>query len=151
MTRRLIHGLVLVLLVGALGACTRIDYAAGPNKPVLANRALVRPHRVTSNFEDRGRRFYALWGLVPIGGANGEDLISRRAAQGDGLVNVNACERYNLVDMLIDLATVGLISSRTVDVKGSVFVFEPSAPDATIIIVPPAAPAAPANPSQGGI
>jgi hypothetical protein len=160
---RILSRIVLpALLLGAVAGCTRLDYAAGPQKPVLANRALPRPHRITSEFVEKGRRYYLFWGLVPFGGVNGEDLIARRITLGDGIVNFTAREKFSIVDWLVNLVTAGIVSSRSMEIRGDIFAWEPPPPGTTVIVppaggtvvVPPASPPAPGTvvvpPSSGG-
>ena len=143
MHRIIIKIILLGLVLVPLGGCTMLHYATGPQKPVLANRGLQRPHHITSAFVEKGHRIYLFWGLLPIAGEDGEDLIARPMALGDGIVNLTARERYSFIDNLIGLLTVGIVSGRTLSVQGDVFAYEPPpgviVPPGTVVAPPAAA------------
>lgn len=136
MNRLILRLFLPALALVALAGCTELNYAAGPEKPVLANRALQQPHHITSQFTEMGHRVYLFWGLMPVGGDDGVNLIGHRTGLGDGIVNLTMKERYSLLDQLATLATLGIVSVRTLEVRGDIFAYDPVAPGATIIVPP---------------
>lgn len=149
MNRTWTRAALLGLLLAAPAGCTTLHYHAGAQKPVLANAGLVRPYKVTSQFLERGRRVYLFWGLAPVAGLDGEDLISGRINQGDGIINLTARERYAFPDLLIGLFTAGIVSSRTLEVRGDVVTWAAPAPPTTVV-VPPASGGTVVVPPSGG-
>lgn len=150
MQRSLLGISLMGLLLATLAGCTTLTYHAGPQKPVLANDGLVRPHHISSQFLEKGRRYYLLWGLVSLEGFDGYDLIAARIDQGDGIVNLNARERYSFEDQLLSLFTLGIVSSRTMEVRGAVFTYTPPPPAPTTVVVPPSGGTVVVPPSSGG-
>lgn len=128
-----------VLLALLTTGCTSLEYAAGPQKPVLGNSGIAPPHRILGEFVERGHRVYLFWGLLPVAGRDGTDLIQSRMASGDGIINLTARERYSFLDELVVLATVGIVSIRTVEVRGDTFAYEPAPGELPppIIVTPP--------------
>lgn len=127
----LVRCAVLGLLLAPLAGCTSLNYAAGPQKPVLANNTLIRPHKITGTFKEKGRRVFLFWGFLPFAGDDGEDLIVARMVQGDGIVNLTASEKYSFIDNLIGLCTAGFVLTRSVEVSGDLFSYEPVPPPAS--------------------
>lgn len=136
---------LLGLLLAPLAGCTSLNYAAGPQKPVLANRGLVRPHKITSEFKEKGHRVYLLWGLIPFAGDDGEDLVAARMTLGDGIVNLTAKEHYSFVDCLIGLVTAGFVRTRSVEIRGDIFTYETAPPPPQLLAPPPPATSAPST------
>lgn len=127
--RRVIGPVLLLALALALSACTTLNYGLAVDKPILTDRSLKRPHRIVTDFKEYNKRVYLFWGLWPIAGQNGSDLLAHHIGDGDGIVNLTAYEKFDLLDFLIGGATTGIISTRTVEVRGNNFVYaEPPLP-----------------------
>lgn len=138
MTLPFIRIALLGLLLAPLAGCTSLNYAAGPQKPILANRVLVRPYKITSEFKEKGRRVYVFWGLLPCAGDDGDDLIAARMALGDGIVDLTAQEHYSFVDNLLALVTAGFVRTRSVEIHGDIFTYETAPPPPALLAPPPA-------------
>lgn len=111
--------IALVLVATMVTSCAHVTYQNSTHKPISFTRSLgtEKKFQVTGRANNDYRRQWLFWYLLPIG-KDGTDMIADSVGGADALANLKIIAVYDVLDMLVTTLTLGIYSTRLVNIQG---------------------------------
>lgn len=114
-------------------SCHVIEHDYDGDRQLTPGTELLRESRRIGEIHGKKRALYTLFGFVslnrPSGAELAEDLAEEAYGQDfDGITRIEIEEYYDALDVITSTLFSLLVSTRTVEVRGAVNVFEARAP-----------------------
>lgn len=113
------RSLVTLLVAASVGACSLTYDATALGVPATLSSSAAEPVQ-GEHFEVTARAMWGFWGLVQLSEPNLEKALAHQVAGGTSVADIRIKSKARISDILITFMTVGLLSSRSVTVEGTV-------------------------------
>jgi len=107
----------LVFIIGAVG-CSTLPMNSSLDKPVSMTKVSETPVKA---FVSQSKAIWLFWGYHPLVMPTIDGIIAPELTGHSGLQNLKITTEYDLVDMLINYLTVGIVNLRTLTVQGEIY------------------------------
>jgi len=118
-TRLRLAALAGLLASTALAGCAQTFSATSLGVPATLSSDAAAPAE-GPHFEVTSRAAWGLWGLVKLGKPNLEKALAHQLVGGQSVADITIKSRARWSDILITGLTLGLISTRSVTVEGTI-------------------------------
>ena len=113
------RGLALLLLAAYLGACSLTYDATALGVPATLASSASEPVD-GEHFEVTSRAVWGLWGLVQLSQPDLRKALAHQVADGASVADIRIKSKARFSDILFTVITLGLLSTRSVTVEGTV-------------------------------
>ena len=108
-----------LLVAASVGACSLTYDATALGVPATLSSSAAEPAQ-GEHFEVTSRAMWGFWGLVQLSRPDLKKALAHQVAGGTGVADIRIKSKARISDILITFMTVGLLSSRSVTVEGTV-------------------------------
>ncbi len=112
-------GLASLLVAVCLGACSLTYDATALGVPATLASSASEPVE-GEHFEVTSRAVWGLWGLVQLSQPNLRKALAHQVAEGSSVADIRIKSKARFSDILFTVITLGLLSTRSVTVEGTV-------------------------------
>ena len=107
-----------IMLVLVLAGCASLTMESKIKKTVsMTNMDGAEPRMFTSS----ARAVWLFWGLVPVSVPNIDEIIGTQVADRTGVQNLKITTKNSFLDLVINVLTDGIITTRSVKIEGEVY------------------------------
>ena len=103
----------------ATSACSLTYDATALGVPATLSSSASEPV-VGEHFEVTSRAVWGLWGLVQLKQPDLRKALAHQVGEGSGVADIRIKSKARISDILFTVITVGLLSTRSVTVEGTV-------------------------------
>ncbi len=112
-------GLASLLVAVSLGACSLTYDATALGVPATLASSASEPVE-GEHFEVTSRAVWGLWGLVQLSQPNLRKALAHQVAEGSSVADIRIKSKARFSDILFTVITLGLLSTRSVTIEGTV-------------------------------
>ena len=112
-------GLASLLVAVCLGACSLTYDATALGVPATLASSASEPVE-GEHFEVTSRAVWGLWGLVQLSQPNLRKALAHQVAEGSSVADIRIKSKARFSDILFTVITLGLLSTRSVTIEGTV-------------------------------
>ncbi len=112
-------GLASLLVAVCLGACSLTYDATALGVPATLASSASEPVE-GEHFKVTSRAVWGLWGLVQLSQPNLRKALAHQVAEGSSVADIRIKSKARFSDILFTVITLGLLSTRSVTVEGTV-------------------------------
>ena len=112
-------GLASLLVAVCLGACSLTYDATALGVPATLASSASEPVE-GEHFEVTSRAVWGLWGLVQLSQPNLRKALAHQVAVGSSVADIRIKSKARFSDILFTVITLGLLSTRSVTVEGTI-------------------------------
>ncbi len=112
-------GLASLLVAACLGACSLTYDATALGVPATLASSASEPVE-GEHFEVTSRAVWGLWGLVQLSQPNLRKALAHQVAEGSSVADIRIKSKARFSDILFTVITLGLLSTRSVTIEGTV-------------------------------
>ena len=112
-------GLAWLLVAVCLGACSLTYDATALGVPATLASSASEPVE-GEHFKVTSRAVWGLWGLVQLSQPNLRKALAHQVGEGSSLADIRIKSKARFSDILFTVITLGLLSTRSVTVEGTV-------------------------------
>jgi len=112
-------GLASLLVAVCLGACSLTYDATALGVPATLASSASEPVE-GEHFEVTSRAVWGLWGLVQLSQPNLRKALAHQVAVGSSVADIRIKSKARFSDILFTVITLGLLSTRSVTIEGTV-------------------------------
>ena len=112
-------GLASLLVAVCLGACSLTYDATALGVPATLASSASEPVE-GEHFEVTSRAVWGLWGLVQLSQPNLRKALAHQVGDGVAVADIRIKSKARFSDILFTVITLGLLSTRSVTVEGTV-------------------------------
>ena len=112
-------GLASLLVAVCLGACSLTYDATALGVPATLASSASEPVE-GEHFEVTSRAVWGLWGLVQLSQPNLRKALAHQVADGSSVADIRIKSKARFSDILFTVITLGLLSTRSVTIEGTV-------------------------------
>lgn len=113
------RGPASLLLAACLGACSLTYDATALGVPATLASSASEPVE-GEHFEVTSRAVWGLWGLVQLSRPDLRKALAHQVGEGAAVADIRIKSKARFSDILFTVITVGLLSTRSVTVEGTV-------------------------------
>ncbi len=113
----------LVFIIGAVG-CSTLPMNSNLDKPVSMTKVSETPVKA---FVSQSKAIWLLWGYYPLVLPTIDGIIAPEITGHSGLQNLKITTECELVDVIINKLTIGIVTMRTITVQGEIYDESPPA------------------------
>lgn len=112
-------GLASLLVAVCLGACSLTYDATALGVPATLASSASEPVE-GEHFKVTSRAVWGLWGLVQLSQPDLRKALAHQVAEGSSVADIRIKSKARFSDILFTVITLGLLSTRSVTVEGTV-------------------------------
>ena len=117
--RRVVSVIIIALaLATVVAGCARLPMESNLDKTISMTSMKGTYVR---QFDTKERAIWLFWGLAPLSVPSVDEVVGPHVADRAGIQNLSIETRYSIVDGLITTLTIGILTVRTVRIKGEVY------------------------------
>ena len=113
------RGLASLLVAASLGACSLTYDATALGVPATLASSASEPAE-GEHFEVTSRAVWGLWGLVQLSQPDLRKSLAHQVGEGVAVADIRIKSKARFSDILFTVITLGLLSTRSVTVEGTV-------------------------------
>lgn len=114
-----VRGLASLLVAVCLGACSLTYDATALGVPATLASSASEPVE-GEHFEVTSRAVWGLWGLVQLSQPDLRKALAHQVGDGVAVADIRIKSKARFSDILFTVITLGLLSTRSVTVEGTV-------------------------------
>jgi len=73
------------------------------------------------DFNIKYRAVWLLWGVMPLNVPEIDAVIGSNVAEREGVQNLKVEPKFNIVDGLVTVLTLGIVTTKTISISGEVY------------------------------
>lgn len=108
-----------IVLAAGVGACSLTYDATALGVPATLSSSASEPAE-GEHFEVTSRAVWGFWGLVRLSQPDLRKALAHQVAEGQSIADIRIKSKARFSDILFTVITVGLLSTRSVTVEGTV-------------------------------
>jgi len=113
------RALASLLVAACLGACSLTYDATALGVPATLASSASEPVE-GEHFEVTSRAVWGLWGLVQLSQPDLRKALAHQVGEGAAVADIRIKSKARISDILFTVITIGLLSTRSVTVEGTV-------------------------------
>jgi len=120
MKKKVVIIITLTVVIGVVG-CATLPMGSHLEKPVSMTQISDTAKVSENKFVIEKRCFWVVGGIAPLSVPEVDELIGSKVADHAGVQNLKITTEYDFIDIIIRVATGGIIYSRTITIEGEVY------------------------------
>ena len=116
--RRIYMSVIALALVVAFVGCATVPVKSKLDKTVSLTSMKGASIR---DFDIKHRSIWLLWGALPFSVPKVDEVVGPHVADRAGVQNLKVEPKFNIVDSLVTVLTLGIVTSRTISISGEVY------------------------------
>ena len=117
MKKRIVCIITLAFVIGIAG-CAVLPMESNLKKPVSMSQ---ETEKRGESFVVNKRCFWLVGGIAPLMVPEIDELIGSKAVERSGIQNLKITTQFDVIDIIINVATSGIIYSRSITVEGEAY------------------------------